>query len=104
MTEYEIVETLGRNKEVEKMIDNITGGKSYDPTALQDLAQDIYLSLLDKGQKLVEVWEQGHINYYLSRIVCNNIMSSTSPYYFKYIQPAKRSVDFDDRILTIPDE
>lgn len=99
MTVYEIVNTLATNREVEKMIQNITDGVSYDPTALDDLAQDIYISLMGKGDKLIEVWEQGHINFYLSRIVCNNIMSNSSPYYRNYIYPQKLASKINENML-----
>ena len=103
MTAYEIVEILAKQREVEKMIKNISNGRSFDPTALDDLAQDIYMSLLNKGEKLIEVYEQGHINFYLSRIVCNNIISSTSQYYRRYILPQKNGVGYNDKIMSIPD-
>ena len=103
MTVHDIVDTLARDRAVEKMIDNITDGVAYDPTALQDLAQDIYVSLLEKGDKLIDVYEEGHINFYLSRIVCNNIMSNTSPYFCNYIKPQKMAEKINERILNISD-
>jgi hypothetical protein len=106
MTEYEIVNQIARQGTLRAIIQTVTqdGKAAKDVTSLDDLEQDIYIDLLSKGEKLIEVWEQGHINFYLSRIVCNQIKSSTSPYYFKYLLPMKRSVEFDDRLKAIPDE
>ncbi len=106
MTEYEIVDQIAKEGTLRTIIQTVTqeGKVAKDISSLDDLEQDIYVDLLSKGEKLIKVWEQGHINYYLSRIVCNQIKSSTSPYYFKYLLPRKRSVEFDDRLKVIPDE
>ena len=101
MTVNDIVNELARNKEVEKIIDKITDGRSVDdPSALDDLTQDIYVSLLDKGDKLIEVYEQGHILFYLTRMVMNNIISSSSPYYRTYLYPRVIGQPINDNILT----
>lgn len=94
----EIVNEIATQGLLHKIIMHITKGKSPDPEALQDLEQDIYLSLLQKGDKLVEVWEDGHINFYLSRVVCNNIMSSSSPYYRIYLKPFLNNLRLNDNI------
>lgn len=93
----EIVNEIAKQGLLHNIIMNITKGKSQDPDALKDLEQDIYVSLLGKGDKLIEVWDEGHINYYLARIVCNNIMSSTSFYYRTYIKPYINNLSFNDK-------
>lgn len=99
MNVSEIVDELAKGRAVEKMIKNITDGKSPDTTALQDLAQDIYLSLLTKGEKLITVYEEGHMDFYLSRVVMNNIASSSSPYYRIYIKPTLINTQINENIL-----
>lgn len=96
----EIVNEIATQGLLHNIIMHITKGKSPDPEALKDLEQDIYVSLLGKGGKLIEVWDDGHINYYLSRIVCNNIMSSSSPYYRNYIKPYLKNVTLNGNIKT----
>lgn len=107
MTECEkIVDTIAREGILRDIINTVTqnGKAAKDLMSISDLEQDIYISLLNKGDKLVDIWNEGHIKFFLARIVTNNIKSSTSPYYMKYLLPAKRNVEFDDRLLTIPDE
>lgn len=97
LTNNQIVEIIGKEKLVEKIIHNITDGQSPDATALQDLAQDLYLSIL-KDAKIPSIYEEGHISYYVTRMVMNNIMSSSSPYYRVYLKPRALSVELDERI------
>lgn len=51
MTKYEIVEKIAREKKVEEFIDNTAKTSRFD---LDDLANDIYLSLLQKDDELIE--------------------------------------------------
>lgn len=97
MSNHEIVEKLASERFVEKIINNITNGQSPDPTALDDLAQDLYLSFL-LDAKLPTIYDEGHINFYVTRCVMNNIMSSSSPYYRIYLKPRALSVELDERI------
>lgn len=99
MTVNEIVEKLAKEKVVEGVIKNITDGKTPDPTALNDLAQDTYMILLEKGDKVVGIYEEGHIMFYITRILLNQIISSSSPYYRNYIMPRTKWVEINDNIL-----
>lgn len=101
MSNCEIVETIARDRLVERIIHNITEGNCKDPSALNDLAQDIYVSLLE-DEKLPVIYGEGHINYYVTRIVLNNVVSSSSPFYRNYLRPQNMSVTLDERI-NIPD-
>ncbi len=94
----EIVGKLARERVVEKMLDKITDGKAPDPTAIQDLAQDVYLSLL-QNDKFKSVYDEGHANFYIARILMNNIVSSSSPYYHTYLKPRIMSCEIDEKIL-----
>ncbi len=98
MTVNEIVEKLAQEKKVEGVIWKITDGNTPDPTALNDLAQDIYMVLLEKGDKTVEIYNEGHIMFYIARIAVNQIKSSRSPYYRNYIMPRTKWVEINDNI------
>lgn len=103
MTNNEIVDKIARDRLVEKVIQNITDGNCIDPTALSDLAQDIYVSLLEDA-KVPEIYEEGHINYYVTRCVMNNIISSSSPFYRNYLRPIVLSTELNQNIASnIPD-
>lgn len=85
MTKYNkrgIVEMLAREKRVEKFIKN--AAKTTAPE-LDDLAQDIYLILLEMDEeKLVELYENKQLNYWIARIILNQYFSNTSPFFTKY--------------------
>jgi hypothetical protein len=96
MTNNEIVENLAKAQVVEKMIEKITSTGAKDPDSLPDLAQDVYLSLLQDGN-LQGVYADGenHLRYYITRILMNNICSSTSRYYRTYIWPRTKQTDIN---------
>lgn len=103
MTNNEIVDKIARERLVEKVIHNITDGNCIDPTALSDLAQDIYVSLLEDA-KVPEIYGEGHINYYVTRCVMNNIISSSSPFYRNYLRPIVLSSELNQNITAnLPD-
>lgn len=88
MSNNEIVAKLAKDRFVEEIIEHVTdhGKKAKDVDSLTDLAQDLYLSILT-DKKIPEIYDEGHINFYVTRMVCNNIMSSSSPYYRIYLKP-----------------
>lgn len=82
MTKNEIINQLAKEKAVEKLIQKIT--KSADEE-LKDLAQDIYLNLLEKKEeRIVKMHEKGEMEYFIIGMIQNNVFSQTSPYYTKY--------------------
>lgn len=99
MDNREIVDAIARNNILDKIISNITdnGKVAKDESSLDDLKQDIYVSLL-MDVKLPRIYDEGHINFYLSRIVMNNICSSSSPYYRNYLKPRKITTTLDEGI------
>lgn len=99
MTNNEVVDIIAKKKIVESIVWKITssGATAADPDSLQDLIQDIYLSLLE-DKNIVDVWEEGHENYYIARIITNNIMSTTSRYYRKYLLPLKLGTTINEEI------
>ena len=78
---------------IETIIANITKGKEED--TYKDLAQDLYLSLL-KDKTTVEAYNEGHIQFYVTRLVLNNVISSTSSYYRTYRKPLKKFASLDE--------
>lgn len=80
MNAREIVEALGRERRVERMIQNITRSHTLTPD-LQDLAQIVYLALLEYDEdKVVDLWETDSLNFFLARIIMNQWRSSHSPF------------------------
>ena len=99
MTTQEAVQKVADQRLVEKIVAQITssGKTAPDPDSLKDLCQDIYLSLLE-DEKFARIYEEGHQNFWVTRIVMNNIMSSSSRYYRQYLLPIKRNVSIMEQI------
>ena len=97
MTVSEVVGEIAKKHIVENIVWKVTssGDTAYDPDSLKDLIQDIYLSLLE-DKNIVEVYSEHHENYYIARIVMNNIASSSSRYYRTYIMPLKKGVSINE--------
>ena len=52
---------------------------------LDDLVQEVCLILLTQHKEsIMTIHEQGYFNFYVARIVANQVLSSTSPFHKKY--------------------
>ena len=82
MDKQEIIQEISKQKIVEEIVYNI-GDKGDED--LKDLAQDIYINLLEKEDNLIEtLYNTNQLKFYIIRMVVNNIHSKNSPYYTKY--------------------
>lgn len=77
------IEEIAQEKIVEGIVVNISKGHSENPINLEDLIQDIYLTLCEKSATLENLTDK-EVKYYIARIAANNIKSKTSPYYYRY--------------------
>ena len=103
MESREIVRLLAASAIVETICQNIGG----NDTDLQDLAQDIYLDLLRKDADLMnELWDSRSYNFYITKMVINNVFSKTSPYYEQYKRFKKQNDEgyIQDNREILPDE
>ena len=83
MTKKEIIEKWAKEKKVETLIKKHTDF-SNNPY-IEDLVQDIYIELYLKDNELIEKLENNNeIDYFLTKIIRNNLYSKTSPFYYKY--------------------
>lgn len=81
ITKNDVVTCLAVSGIVESLIRNIGG---YDDN-FPDLAQNIYIDLLNKDDnKIVEMFTNGQIRFYLVRMITNNIFSKNSPFWTTY--------------------
>lgn len=88
MDKNAIIGELAARKQVEEMLKTNSTSSPY----LSDLAQDIYVQLLEKDGELIEgLYERGELLYFVRKMITNNIFSVTSPYYRKYEDFRKRS-------------
>ena len=96
-----IAETIVNQGLLKSIIRQVTNNSS--DIDLLDLEQDLLYSLL-LDTKLPGIFERGELNFYLSRMVMNNIASATSPFYRIYKRPIKLSEPISKKIYEFPDE
>ena len=87
MTKYEVLDIIARDHLVERIVNKLLSSSKNPFDCPEDLIQDVYLLLLEKGDKLiVNLYEKGELAYYLLRVARNQLLSKNSPYYTKYIR------------------
>lgn len=104
MTNQEIVAQLANERIVEEIVYKI--GANENPTDLEDLTQDIYIELLNKpNDTLNTLARSNQLNYYITRIVINNIRSANSRYYYIYKKDKQRfTTDYTENLGEYEDE
>lgn len=88
-----IVETLARERRVEKMVVKI----AHQPLTpdLEDLCQMVYLILLEYDKaKLQDLWENDQINFFIARVILNQYRSTNSPFYALFRKFQEKSIPF----------
>lgn len=86
----DIIGKLANKKVVEQIIANITNDNDDD--TLKDLAQMIYVWLMeDDEDKIESMYQNNQLNYYITRIVINNLHSKNSRYYYLFKKPEQHN-------------
>lgn len=81
MTKAEIIAELAAAGVVEGMCRKTAHSATLTPD-LQDLAQNVYLILLEYDEaRLVDLYESGSLGFFIARIICNQYLSKNSPFY-----------------------
>ena len=92
MTKAEIVTQMASSRMVEAMVQNIAHQKLSSD--LKDLCQMIYLILLEYDEeKLIDLWHNHQMNFFLARIIVNQFRSSNSPYHILFRKFQECAVD-----------
>lgn len=95
MSGREIIEAISKEDLVRKVVKSMRIAVGESDFDLDDLCQDIWLSLMGKPEDVLQtLWERGEFEYYIMRMAANNICSGTSPYYQIY-KKALPQVDRD---------
>jgi hypothetical protein len=90
----EIINELAQEKIVEELVSNITKSNSFE---IGDLIQDIYVFLLDyNDDKIIELYENKQLKYFIVRMIYNNYFSVNSRYYYKYKKFINNSTQIED--------
>ena len=96
-TKREIIEKLGKERQIERWIENIKK-TSLKKNSLNDLAQDVYIILYSMDDEKIEtLYEKGELPFFANRILLNQLNSTTSTYYYRYIKP--NSLHIEDIVL-----
>lgn len=95
----DIINRLAKNKRVEQIVCNITHCSADNPN-IKDLIQHVYLTLLEyDANKIVELDENGQINFFIVRIIINQYRSKNSTFYYMFrkflVQSTEISAGFD---------
>lgn len=94
MTKLEVINYIAENKIVENIVRNVSGEGDDD---LKDLCQDIYVDLFTKSEnKLISLYENKQLNFFITKIVYNNIFSKTSRYYTTYKKVKLNKVNINE--------
>lgn len=86
-----IIQTLAQERRVEALVENIA---HHSLTAdLKDLCQMVYLVLLEyDDDKILDLWENDQINFFLARVIINQYRSSNSPFHTIFRKMQERCV------------
>lgn len=98
MTKTEIVESLARERRVERIVQN-TAHARYLTQDLRDLCQMVYAYILTYDEdKVVDLWQSDALGYFIARIVTNQYRSGNSAYHRRIRHPLATAVG-----LALPD-
>lgn len=80
MDKMQIIDSIAREQMVEHMAMNIAHqGMTAD---VSDLCQMVYLILLEyDDDKLIDLWENHQMTFFIARIIVNQFRSSNSPFH-----------------------
>lgn len=71
--------------EQKNVVKDICKNMNISQNDMDDFVQEIYLILLEyDSDKIIELWKNRQLNYFLVGIIKRQYNSTTSPYYKKY--------------------
>lgn len=95
MDKQQLYEAIIASKIVEKMVHKVERNSSY----IDDVINDIYIVLLEMDQDtLIELYKKNEINYYISRIVTNQL-SKNGQLNKKYKKWENKRLSINEEIL-----
>lgn len=80
---------------VETLVENIAH-QSLNAD-LEDLCQMVYIILLEYDeQRILDLWENGQMKYFITRIVVNQYRSVNSPFHYIFRKHQEKSVELSE--------
>lgn len=90
-----IINKIAQDRMVETIVANVA--KDTTDEDLADLCQDIYLALMEKDEETIEeLYANKQLNFFVTRMIINNIDSSTSRYFYNYKKNKLKQISMDD--------
>lgn len=86
------IQEIAEKHILEKMVSKLADASDVRLGFLKDLAQDIYVSLLEQ-QDRIEAMPTTEQLLYIQRVVYNNLKSKTSRYYYNYKRYAEKKAE-----------
>jgi hypothetical protein len=78
----EILSDYFESEEFDLLIKNLMGTDSF---YFEDFKQDLFLLLLEKdSDKIEEMYENSQLDFYIVRVILNQVRSGSSPFYKTY--------------------
>lgn len=105
--------TLSNREILEKYLDNglirqcveCQFSRMKDRQFQDDMFQDLCIILLEyPNEKLNDAHRHNHMNALITKILVNNLFSTTSPFYKQYYRQMDRESEITDKIYNISDE
>ena len=94
MTKSDVLDIIAREHLVERVVNKLLSSSKNPFDCPDDLVQEIYLLLLQKDEDLiVNLYNKGELGYYILKVARNQLLSTNSPYYQKYIRFQANSDD-----------
>ena len=102
MTKNEVISEVAKSRLVEKTIEGLTHQElDFD---LSDLSQMIYEALLNQPEeRVVDLWNNNEMPYFIIGIVRNQAFSNTSKFYYT-IKKFRAMTDDIDECFDIDDD
>lgn len=95
----DVIRMIAEKNMLRDIITNVA--KNNKDEDLKDLEQDLYLELMEKDDELIDfLYNNDQLNYYMTRMVMNNINSKTSRFYYIY----KKNKNISTQIEDAPDK
>ena len=105
LSNSEIVGIYLDNGLIKRCVDCQWAKKKSGKQNKDDFFQDLIIILLEyDNEKMNNAHSKKHFNAMVTKIITNNIFSTTSPYYSKYEKQYSRECEITNKELEIADE
>ena len=96
-TKNQIIEKLFKEKFIQSVINKYTTKLNFEDE--EDVSQEIYLILLEtQEEEIVRLFNNNQLNFYIVKIIKNQLLSTTSMIYKLYLKNKINTVSLNEEI------